>query len=403
MNMTTETSKVLELPGSTVYEQELTVRYSYPVYFTSGVFSQENPVFLEALSRRERNKRHRFVVFVDGNVAASWPALSHSIAAYAQQHADSLELVAPPEILPAGEQVKNDAALVARLQRRMAELAIDRHSYVIGIGGGALLDLVGYVAATSHRGVRHVRLPTTVLAQNDAGIGVKNGVNAFGRKNFLGTFAPPNAVINDSDFLKTLHPRDRLAGIAEAVKVALIRDRMFFEWLEAHADSLHDFTPTATSKMIRRCAELHLRQITHGGDAFETGSARPLDYGHWSAHRLEALTNHEVRHGEAVAIGIALDTRYSVQVGMLPAGSDERVHRTLKRIGFHLWHPAMEAKDAAGHPLLLDGIEEFREHLGGELCVTMLSEIGRGVDVHSLDRAEILRAMAWLRRKEIGQ
>jgi 3-dehydroquinate synthase len=401
--MNNETAKVLELPGAAVYEQELTVRYGYPVYFTSGVFARENRVFLDALSRKERNKRHRFVVFVDGNVAASWPALSHSIAAYAQEHADSLELVAAPEILPAGEQVKNDPALVTRLQRRMAELAIDRHSYVIGIGGGALLDLVGYVAATSHRGVRHVRVPTTVLAQNDAGIGVKNGVNAFGRKNFLGTFAPPNAVINDADFLRTLHPRDRLAGIAEAVKVALIRDRVFFEWLEAHADSLHDFAPAATSRMIRRCAELHLRQITQGGDAFETGSARPLDYGHWSAHRLEALTNHEVRHGEAVAIGIALDTRYSVQVGMLPAGADDRVHRTLKRIGFHLWHPAMEAKDATGHPLILDGIEEFREHLGGELCVTMLTEIGRGADVHSLDRAEILRAMAWLRRKEIGQ
>jgi 3-dehydroquinate synthase len=251
--------------------------------------------------------------------------------------------------------------------------------------------------------VRHVRLPTTVLAQNDAGIGVKNGVNAFGRKNFLGTFAPPHAVVNDADFLRTLHPRDRVAGIAEAVKVALIRDAAFFEWLESHADSLRDFAPTATARMIRRCAELHLGQITRGGDAFETGNGRPLDYGHWSAHRLEALTSHELRHGEAVAIGLALDTRYSVQAGMLAAGVDERVHRTLKRLGFHLWHPAMESKGPDGRVLLLDGIEEFREHLGGELSVTMLTEVGRGADVHSLDRAEVLRAMAWLRRKEIGQ
>jgi 3-dehydroquinate synthase len=242
-----------------------------------------------------------------------------------------------------------------------------------------------------------------VLAQNDAGIGVKNGVNAFGRKNFLGSFAPPHAVLNDTDFLRTLHARDRIAGIAEAVKVALIRDSVFFEWLESNADALREFRPAATSHMIRRCAELHLRQITQGGDAFETGNGRPLDYGHWSAHRLEALTAHELRHGEAVAIGVALDTRYSVQVGMLPAGADDRVHRTLKRLGFHLWHPAMESKDAAGRLLILDGIEEFREHLGGELSVTMLTEIGRGVDVHSVDHAEILRAMAWLRRKEIGQ
>ncbi|NJD31206.1 MAG: 3-dehydroquinate synthase [Gammaproteobacteria bacterium] len=401
--MNTDTAKILELPGAAVYEQEFALRYSYPVYFTTAVFRTDNETFLHALCRREPNKRHRFCVFIDGNVAASWPGLPHAIAAYAQEHADSLELAAPPEVLPAGEQAKNDPALVTRLQRRMAELAIDRHSYVVGIGGGALLDLAGYVAATAHRGVRHVRLPTTVLAQNDAGIGVKNGVNAFGRKNFLGTFAPPHAVLNDSDFLRTLHPRDRIAGIAEAVKVALIRDRAFFEWLESNAEALRDFAPAATSRMIRRCAELHLRQITQGGDAFESGSGRPLDYGHWSAHRLEALTSHELRHGEAVAIGVALDARYSVQVGMLPAGGDERVYRTLKRIGFHLWHPAMEVKDASGHQLLFDGLDEFREHLGGELSVTLLTEIGKGVDVHSMDRAEILRAMAWLRRKEVGQ
>jgi 3-dehydroquinate synthase len=242
-----------------------------------------------------------------------------------------------------------------------------------------------------------------VLAQNDAGIGVKNGVNAFGKKNFLGSFAPPQAVLNDSDFLRTLPPRDRLAGIAEAVKVALIRDPVFFEWLEANVDALRQFAPAATARMIRRCAELHLRQIAHGGDAFESGSGRPLDYGHWSAHRLEALTAHELRHGEAVAIGVALDTRYSVQIGMLPAGADERVYGVLKRLGFHLWHPAMESKDSTGRMLVLDGIEEFREHLGGELSVTMLAEIGRGVDVHSIDRPEVLRAMSWLRRKEIGQ
>jgi 3-dehydroquinate synthase len=401
--MTTETAKILELPGTAVIEQEFTLRYSYPVYFTAGIFAHDNPLFAQVLARREPAKRHRFVVFVDGNVASSWPALRHSIAGYAQEHAESLELVAPPEILPAGEQVKNDPALVTRLQQRLADLAIDRHSYVVGIGGGALLDLVGYVAATSHRGVRHVRLPTTVLAQNDAGIGVKNGVNAFGRKNFLGSFAPPHAVLNDADFLRTLHPRDRIAGIAEAVKVALIRDHAFFDWLESNADALRGFAPAATSRMIRRCAELHLRQITQGGDAFESGSGRPLDYGHWSAHRLESLTGHELRHGEAVAIGLALDTRYSVQTGMLAAGADERVHRTLKRLGFHLWHPAMESKGPDGHPLLLDGIEEFREHLGGDLSITMLTGIGQGVDVHSLDRAEILRAMAWLRRKEIGQ
>ncbi len=395
-------TRVADLPAGAVYEQTFTIRYDYPVYFTERVFDGENPVFAHALSRREQGRRHRFVAFIDANVAASWPALAHEIGAYARTHGDTMDLVAPPEVIAAGEQAKNDAAALTRLQQRLGELAIDRHSYVVAVGGGALLDMVGFAAATTHRGVRHVRVPTTVLAQNDSGIGVKNGVNAFGKKNFLGCFAPPDAVVNDSSFLRTLHPRDRIAGMAEAVKVALTRDAMFFEWLEANADALRAFAPAAVARMIRRCAELHMRQIAHGGDPFERGSGRPLDYGHWSAHKLEALTGHELRHGEAVAIGVVLDTRYSVQIGMLPPGVDERVHALFRRLGFYLWHPAMESRDERDRFVLLDGIEEFREHLGGELTVTMLRAVGTGEEVNSLDSGQILQAMTWLRRRETG-
>jgi 3-dehydroquinate synthase len=402
--MSLERAQVSRLPeAGAVYLQEFSVRYDYPVHFTEHLFARDNPVFAQALARREPDKRHRFIVFVDANVAASWPTLAHDIAAYAEAHADVLQLAARPETVPGGEQIKNDPALVARLQHRLMELAIDRHSYVVGVGGGAFLDLIGFVAATTHRGVRHVRVPTTVLAQNDSGVGVKNGVNAYGVKNLVGSFAPPFAVLNDVAFLRTLHPRDRIAGIAEAVKVSLIRDATFFGWLEAHADRLRECEASAIARMIRRCAELHMRQIAHGGDPFETGSARPLDYGHWAAHKLEALTAHELRHGEAVAIGLALDTRYSVQIGMLPEGGEERVYGVLKRLGFYLWHPAIETRDESGHYLVLRGLEEFREHLGGELTITLLREIGRGEEVHHMDADEILRAMTWLRRKETGQ
>jgi 3-dehydroquinate synthase len=401
--MNGDAAKVADLPAGAVYNQEFTIRYDYPVYFTERVFDCENPVFEHALCRREPGKRHRFAAFIDANVAASWPALAHEIAAYAQTHADTMDVVAQPEVIAAGEHAKNDAGVLTRLQQHLGELAIDRHSYVVAVGGGALLDMVGFAAATTHRGVRHIRIPTTVLAQNDSGVGVKNGVNAFGKKNFLGCFAPPDAVLNDLCFLRTLHPRDRIAGMAEAVKVSLIRDAMFFEWLEANANALREFAPAAVARMIRRCAELHMRQIAHGGDPFERGSGRPLDYGHWSAHKLEALTAHELRHGEAVAIGVVLDTRYSVQTGMLPAGADERVHALFKRLGFHLWHPAMESRDDRGHFLILDGIEEFREHLGGELTVTMLRGIGHGEEINSLDCGQILHAMSWLRRRETGQ
>jgi 3-dehydroquinate synthase len=395
--------KTVSPDSEAVYEQAFTVRYDFPVYFTEHLFARDNPVFRQVMQRKEAGKRHRLVVFVDSNVSSSWPTLAHDIVAYAEAHGDAMELVGKPEIVPGGEHVKNDPALVTTLQKRLVELGIDRHSYVVGIGGGAFLDLVGFVAATTHRGIRHIRVPTTVLGQNDSGVGVKNGVNAFGMKNLLGSFAPPFAVLNDASFIRTLHARDKIAGMAEAVKVSLIRDGKFFNWLEANVSALHDCEPQAMAHMIRRCAELHMHQIAHGGDPFESGSARPLDYGHWSAHKLEALTSHEIRHGEAVAIGLALDTRYSVQVGMLAPGGDERVYKLLKKLGFYLWHPAMETRDEEGRLLLLRGIEEFREHLGGELTITLLRDLGKGEEVHHMDTSEILHAMTWLRRRETGQ
>ena len=384
------------------YVQSFSVHYEYAVCFTESLFAHDNPVFRDTLLRREPRQRHRFAAFIDAEVASSFPSLAADIASYAHRHGQAMEILAHPEVVPGGEQVKNDPALLTQLQRRLVDLGLDRHSFVVGIGGGAFLDLIGYAASSTHRGIRHIRVPTTVLAQNDSGVGVKNGVNAFGVKNLLGSFAPPFAVLNDSDFLRTLQPRDKIAGVAEAVKVALIRDRAFFEWLEASAEALRACQSAAMSHMIRRCAELHMRQIAHGGDPFETGSARPLDYGHWSAHRLEALTDHQVRHGEAVAIGLALDARYSVQVGMLAAGGEDRVHALLKRLGFELWHPALESRDAEGQWLILRGLKEFREHLGGELTITLLREIGVGEEVHEMDTGEILRALAWLRQREPG-
>src|SRR5690606_14701321 len=207
-----------------------------------------------------------------------------------------------------------------------------------------------------------------------------------------GTFAPPWAVLNDFDFLYALPRRERIAGLAEAVKVALIRDRDFFRWIEVNADRLIAFEPAAEERMIRRSAELHMRQIAHGGDPFEQGSARPLDFGHWSAHRLEALTHHHVRHGEAVAIGIALDSRYSVLAGLLPAGEDERIAALLEHLGFRIWRPGLTRPDADGRPAILQGLREFREHLGGELTVTLLTAIGTGHEVHEIDTALMLEA-----------
>jgi 3-dehydroquinate synthase len=379
--------------------QRFAVEYEYPVHFTRDLFDPANPVLVETLCRLERDRRHRMVVFVDDGLVAARPGLPAEIAAYAEAHADHVDLVEPPVAMPGGERVKIDLHFVEAMQRRVIDHRIDRHSYIVAIGGGALLDAAGLVAATTHRGVRHIRVPTTVLGQNDSGVGVKNGVNFAGQKNLVGTFAPPFAVLNDLALIETLPDREKIAGMAEAVKVALIRDADFFRWLELHADDLALFRPEAMATMIRRCAELHMRQIARGGDPFETGSARPLDYGHWSAHKLEGLTRHHLRHGEAVAIGVALDTRYSVTAGLLEAGAEERVAVLLEHLGFRLWHAALETTGPRGH-VLLDGLREFQEHLGGQLTVTLLEAIGRGAEVNRIEPDGVLEAIAWLRRRQ---
>jgi 3-dehydroquinate synthase len=391
-----EGARPLAADRGTTYLQRFSVAYEYPVHFTEGVFDPANPVLIDTLGRLEPDRRHRCIVFLDDGLSAGRPGLAAEITAYARHHGQRMELVAAPIVVPGGERLKNDLFFVEQMQGQLFEHRIDRHAYVIAVGGGAVLDAVGLVAATTHRGIRLVRIPTTVLAQDDSGIGVKNSVNLRGVKNFVGTFAPPFAVINDVAFLENLPPREKTAGMAEAVKVALIRDAVFFHWLERHADDLVTFRRPAMAYLIRRCAELHMRQIAHGGDPFETGSARPLDFGHWSAHKLESITRNHLRHGEAVAIGIALDTRYSVLAGLLPEGQDERICALLEHLGFRLWHPALEAKHGDGGLLVLEGLREFREHLGGELTITLLAGIGTGVEVHAMDEPRIVQAIAWL-------
>lgn len=376
--------------------QKFSIDFEYSVTFTKGVFETTNEALVLALSACEPEKYHRCLVFVDAGVIDALPDIPRAILSYGEAHAARMEVVDVPVTVPGGERIKTELTHIEDIRDRIHTARIDRHSYVIAVGGGAVLDAVGLAAATAHRGVRLVRVPTTVLAQNDSGVGVKNAVNLKGIKNYVGTFSPPWAVLNDYDFIRVLPRRERIAGVSEAVKVALIRDGAFFRWLEDNAERLVAFEPAAEQYMIRRCAELHMVQIAHGGDPFETGSARPLDYGHWSAHKVEALTSHAVKHGEAVAIGVALDTRYSVLAGLLAAGEEMRVITLLRRLGLPIFHEALERVQDDGQLEVIRGLEDFREHLGGRLTVTLLSGLGTGREVNEIDAAVMAEAIAWL-------
>jgi len=332
-------------------------------------------------------------VVLEDSLAQALPELEYRIAQYFSVHVATARLVRPPLYVCGSETAKNSPTIITELQSHISKHHIDRHSYLVAVGGGALLDVAGFAAAIAHRGVRHVRIPTTTLSQADSGVGVKNGLNAFGKKNFIGTFAPPYAVINDFNLLTTLEPRDKRGGYVEAVKVACIRDATFFDALERDAQKLAAFEPDAMKHLIRRCAELHLDHIAGGGDPFEMGSARPLDFGHWAAHKLEQLSHFRISHGEAVAIGIAIDVIYARNLGLLAAPAAERILKLLTQLGFKLFADELFSADNANRLTILTGLEEFREHLGGELTITLLKAIGQGVEVHEMDPAKITAAI----------
>lgn len=381
--------------------RKVTVEWVHQVHFTEHAFAPDNPVLRDILRSdgRASHRRARVLVVIDEAVSHALPRLADEIAAYFHHHRGELELVCAAVSIAGGEAVKNAYFRVSEVHALIDRHHIDRHNYVVAIGGGALLDMVGLAAATAHRGVRLVRLPTTTLAQDDSGVGVKNGINAFGKKNFVGTFAPPFAVINDFSFLATLSPRDKRAGYVEAVKVACIRDALFFAEMESNAAALARFEPGPMQQLIRRSAELHLRHITTSGDPFEMGSARPLDFGHWAAHKLEQLSEYRIRHGEAVAVGVALDTLYARECGFLPAADAERILAVLEHLGFDLFVSDLMHADTDGQLLVLAGLEEFREHLGGELTITLLRRIGEGFEVHEMDRQIVERCIGLLRER----
>lgn len=370
--------------------QQVAVAWSFPVHFTRRVLSPENPVLRDVLSEGGSGP-HRVLACLDAGLTAAWPELAERFQTWATAQAGLVDLVAPPLVLPGGERAKADSQVLDAVLRAVFDHGLCRQSFILACGGGAFLDAVGFGAATAHRGVRLIRLPSTVLAQNDAGVGLKNGINRFGRKNFWGCFAPPFAVINDFDLLERLPQRELRAGLAEAVKVACIRNRDFFQSLWEARAALARLEPTAVERLVMDCAVAHLSHIAGCGDPFELGSARPLDFGHWSAHALEEASGGALRHGEAVAVGVALDSIYSCRSGRLPAAELELILELLATLGLPLWSPLLADLDLGA------AVESFREHLGGRLHITLLQALGQGVEVHSLDLELMARAREELR------
>jgi 3-dehydroquinate synthase len=384
-------------------EQNFSINYKYNILFTRNMFDVSNTELFDVLNENKESTKAIQVSFViDSGLNNCQPELISKIERYVAAF-PKLTLACQPIIVTGGEDAKNTTAEFEKTLSMINEAKIDRHSFLLAVGGGAVLDMAGFAAAVGHRGIRHIRIPTTVLSQNDSGVGVKNSINFFGKKNFLGTFAPPFAVINDLTFLTSLDERDWRAGMSEAVKVALIKDAAFFDWIENNAIALNNRDLEAMEKLVFDCAQLHTHHISNSNDPFEMGSSRPLDFGHWAAHKMEQLTNFGIKHGEAVAIGIGLDIVYGTYAGFMSEALADRILMVLSNLGFATFHPVLLNETGTQiNPELLRGLEEFREHLGGELTITMVEKIGEKFDVHQMNTDWIEKsALALLKKQEI--
>ena len=246
-------------------------------------------------------------------------------------------------------------------------------------------------------------MPTTVLAQDDSAVGVKNGVNAFGKKNFVGTFAPPHAVLNGRNMLVTLSDRDWRAGISEAIKVALLKDPAFFAWIEAHATDLRERSlgamassctaapPTICSTSPRaatRSSSAPRGRSTSGTGPRTSSSSSGLRAAPWRGRRR--------RHRPGFST-------YSHLARGLPLADWRRIVDLFAAVGLPAWHRELVTEGADGRPAVLDGLQEFREHLGGRLTIMLLERIGSGFEVHEMDEAVVLEASALLRRRFEGE
>ena len=363
------------------------VPFTHRLRFTDDLFGADSDVLAELLETSD-DKPARIQFWLDQNVADSQPQLISLVKRFADSRPDHVQRIGHIQLVPGGEEAKNDIHLLEQILKVFNVSDLDRRSYIVAIGGGAVLDAVGFATSIAHRGLRLVRIPTTTLSQADSGIGVKNSINLFHKKNWMGSFAVPWAVINDSEMLSTLSNRDFIGGFSEAVKVSLLKDRAMFDQICRSAEAIANREMNVAEPIIRSSAQLHLDHITRGGDPFEMLEARPLDFGHWSAHKMETMSDFSLRHGEAVAIGVAIDTVYSSLEMGLSEKIAEQVLQCLGNLGFHLADPSLTNVE-----ILFDGLEEFRQHLGGRLTLTMLEDVGQPREVHTVNRDKMLKAI----------
>lgn len=288
-------------------------------------------------------------------------------------------------VVPAGERSKQPRRLES-LWECFARAGFDRRDAVVALGGGVVGDLAGFAAATWLRGVPWIGVPTSLIAQVDSGIGGKTGVDLAAGKNLVGAFHPPAAVLVDPDLLATLPERHRRCGLAEIVKTGMAVDAALFRWLEANAAALREGRASAWSEVVVRTLRAKARVVRADEREREGGRRTALNYGHTLGHAIEAARGYRgILHGEAVAIGMRVAGRLSVEVAALPAGQLERQDDLLDGFGLPRRIP--------GTPLarLMGAMALDKKRRGGEIRWVLTPRVGHASVPHPVD-SRLVRA-----------
>ena len=282
---------------------------------------------------------------------------------------------------PDGEAFKTWQTL-DRVFEALLQARADRKTVLVALGGGVVGDITGFAAATYQRGIAHLQVPTTLLAQVDSSVGGKTAINHSLGKNMVGAFHQPAAVVADTATLATLPPREYAAGLAEVVKYGAISDLDFLAWIEANVDRLHARHPESLAHAIRRSCEIKAAIVAE--DEREEGARALLNFGHTFGHAIESAAGYgAILHGEAVATGMALAARFSARLGRVPAADAERLVALLERLRLPVDAPHFPRET------WLEYMGRDKKNEGGRITLILLEALGRAVVVRDTPATEL--------------
>jgi 3-dehydroquinate synthase len=270
--------------------------------------------------------------------------------------------------LPDGEEHK-DWRTLDRIYDALLRARADRHTVLVALGGGVVGDMAGFAAATYQRGVEHLQVPTTLLAQVDSSVGGKTAINHPLGKNMIGAFHQPVAVMADTGTLATLPPRELGAGLAEVVKYGAIHDLAFLAWIEENAARLVAREPAVLALAIERSCRIKAEIVAR--DERESGARALLNFGHTFGHAIESATGYGTwLHGEAVAMGMALAARFSVRLGRIAQADADRLVALLERLGLPVRAPRIARNT------WLEYMGRDKKNVGGRITLVLLDRLG---------------------------